>query len=80
VPSEHGEDEVKICVVLLEDQEITHADLHEFLAERVPGFMLPRYIEFIDAPERTEAMKRIKKPPLRVDPLNENTWDAQRRR
>ena len=43
------------------------ADLHEFLAERVPGFMLPRYIEFIDAPERTEAMKRIKKPPLRVD-------------
>lgn len=79
VPSEHGEDEVKICVVLLEDQEITHAGLHEFLAGRVPGFMLPRYIEFIDAPERTEAMKRIKKPPLRVDPLNENTWDAQRR-
>ena len=79
VPSEHGEDEVKICVVLHEDQEITHAGLHEFLAERVPGFMLPRYIEFIDAPERTEAMKRIKKPPLRVDPLNENTWDAQRR-
>ena len=41
-----------------------------------PTFMLPRYIEFVAAPERTEAMKRIKKPPLRVDPLNGNTWDA----
>ncbi len=79
VPSEHGEDEVKICVVLHEDREITHAGLHQFLAERVPAFMLPRYIEFIKSPERTEAMKRIKKPPLRVNPLNESTWDARRR-
>jgi hypothetical protein len=38
--------------------------------------MLPRYIEFMPDPERTEAMKRIKKPPLRVNPINENTWDA----
>jgi hypothetical protein len=43
----------------------------------MPDFMLPRYIEFVAAPERTEAMKRIKKPPLRVNPLNESTWDAQ---
>ena len=55
---------------------ITHAELREFLAARMPDFMLPRYIEFVEEPERTEAMKRIKKPPLRVDPLNENTWDA----
>jgi crotonobetaine/carnitine-CoA ligase len=77
VPSEHGEDEVKICVVLHDDQTVTPADLHQFLAGRMPAFMLPRYIEFVAAPERTEAMKRIKKPPLRVNPLNDHTWDAR---
>jgi carnitine-CoA ligase len=77
VPSVDGEDEVKVCVVLHEDQLVSHSDLHQFLAARMPDFMLPRYIEFVAAPERTEAMKRIKKPPLRVNPLNENTWDAQ---
>ena len=39
--------------------------------------MVPRYIEFVVDPERTEAMKRIKKPPLRVEPLNERTWDTR---
>jgi carnitine-CoA ligase len=76
VPSEHGEDEVKVCVVLHEDEQITHLELRQFLAARMPDFMLPRYIEFMPDPERTEAMKRIKKPPLRVNPINENTWDA----
>jgi hypothetical protein len=42
----------------------------------MPAFMLPRYIEFVQAPERTEAMKRIKKEPLRANPVNEQTWDA----
>lgn len=80
VPSEYGEDEVKVCVVLHDDQRVTHAALHEFLAARMPAFMVPRYIEFLDDPERTEAMRRIRKPPLRADPLNERTWDAQRGR
>jgi crotonobetaine/carnitine-CoA ligase len=79
VPSEHGEDEVKICVVVHGDQGVTPAELYDFLAARMPTFMVPRYIEFIKHPERTEAMKRIKKPPLRVDPLNANTWDAATR-
>ena len=79
VPSEHGEDEVKICVVLHDDQEVTHADLHAFLAARMPAFMVPRYVEFVRDPDRTEAMRRIKKPALRLDPLNERTWDARAR-
>jgi crotonobetaine/carnitine-CoA ligase len=76
VPSEFGEDEVKICVVLHEDARVTHAELHAFLAERMPAFMIPRYIEFVTDPERTEAMKRIRKDPLRASPLNDQTWDA----
>jgi crotonobetaine/carnitine-CoA ligase len=77
VPSEHGEDEVKICVVLHEDERLAPAQLHAFLAARMPDFMVPRYIEYVSAPERTEAMKRIKKEPLRANPLNQHTWDAR---
>ena len=77
VPAEYGEDEVKVCVVLHDDEGVTHVELYDFLAARMPTFMLPRYIEFVVDPERTEAMKRIKKPPLRLKPLNDNTWDAK---
>ena len=78
VASEHGEDEVKICVVLRPGAQLPHAELRAFLEERMPGFMLPRYIEYIENPARTEAMQRIKKADLRADPLNANTWDAGR--
>lgn len=77
VPSEFGEDEVKVCVVLHPGGDVGYAELHAFLAGRMPAFMVPRYIEFVTDPERTEAMKRIKKEPLRADPLNDRTWDAQ---
>jgi len=43
----------------------------------MPTFMVPRYIEFVVDPERTEAMQRIKKPQLRQDPLNDRTWDSR---
>jgi crotonobetaine/carnitine-CoA ligase len=76
VPSEHGEDEVKVCVVLHAGEALEHRALHEYLTSRMPAFMVPRYIEFLADPERTEAMKRIKKEPLRADPFNADTWDA----
>jgi carnitine-CoA ligase len=77
IPSEFGEDEVKVCVILHDGGQVSPWELHEFLAERMPAFMVPRYIEFLDNPERTEAMQRIKKPPLRINPLNDRTWDAR---
>jgi crotonobetaine/carnitine-CoA ligase len=78
IPSEYGEDEVKICVILQEGEKVTPSELRDFLVARMPAFMVPRYIEFLENPDRTEAMQRIKKPPLRLNPLNEHTWDAQR--
>jgi carnitine-CoA ligase len=56
---------------------VTAQDIHEYLVERMPSFMVPRYVEFLENPERTEAMKRIRKPALRADPLNSRTWDAR---
>jgi crotonobetaine/carnitine-CoA ligase len=77
VPSADGEDEVKVCVILRPDAALGHAELHAYLAARMPAFMVPRYLEFLDNPERTEAMQRIKKPQLRVNALNDSTWDSR---
>jgi crotonobetaine/carnitine-CoA ligase len=77
VPSEYLEDEVKVCVVRREGSELTHAQLVEFLEPTMPAFMVPRYVEFVDALPKTEATLRTRKIELRDDVLNERTWDRE---
>jgi crotonobetaine/carnitine-CoA ligase len=77
VPSELGEDEVKVCVVRSPDSALTHEALVEFLIPSMPRFMIPRFIEFVDALPKTDATMRVQKSRLREDPLNEATWDRQ---
>jgi crotonobetaine/carnitine-CoA ligase len=77
VPSEYLEDEVKVCVVLREGSMITHDELITFLVPRMPKFMVPRYVEFVEALPKTEATLRTQKVKLRIDPLNERTWDRE---
>ena len=48
VPSELGEDDVKITVVLQDGAELTEEELCRWMAERVPYFAIPRYVEFRD--------------------------------
>lgn len=43
VPSELGEHDIKLDVVLTED--IAIADLHEWLRDNLPKYMVPRYLE-----------------------------------
>jgi crotonobetaine/carnitine-CoA ligase len=54
-------DEIKACVV--SRSRFTVAELHAHLGTRVPGFMLPRYLQFVDEIPRTETEK-IKRKPL----------------
>jgi carnitine-CoA ligase len=77
VPSEYLEDEVKICVVLREGSTVTHDELITFLVPKMPKFMVPRYVEFVDALPKTEATMRTQKIKLRAEPLNERTWDRE---
>jgi crotonobetaine/carnitine-CoA ligase len=77
VPSEYLEDEVKICVVLRDGSTVTHEELITFLVPRMPKFMVPRYVEFVDALPKTEATLRTQKVRLRDDPLNDRTWDRE---
>ncbi len=77
VPSEWGEDEVKIVVVPVPGSELDPAGLIAFLEPRVPRFMVPRYVEIVDALPKTDATMRVRKADLRVDPVNDRTWDRE---
>ena len=77
VPSELGEDDVKILVVRTPDASLTAPDLLAFLESRMPRFMLPRYIEFVTEFPKTDATFRTQKVKLRENALNDATWDRE---
>ena len=60
VPSELGEDEVKLFVVRKPGHSVDHDELWAFCDERMPVFWVPRYIEFITAMPRTPNQKVMK--------------------
>jgi crotonobetaine/carnitine-CoA ligase len=74
VRSEYDEEEVKVVVVPQSGQELSPAELVEFLAERVPRFMVPRYVEIVSELPRTPTAK-VRKVELREAGVNERTWD-----
>lgn len=77
VPSEIGEDEVKVCVVPAPGAELSCEELHAYCAESMPRFMVPRYIEILDTLPKTMT-GRVRKVELRENALGPNTWDAAR--
>lgn len=74
VPSEWGEDEVKVVAVVKPGRELRPEALIEFLTPRMPRFMVPRYLEFVDELPKTPTEK-VRKAQLRETALNERTWD-----
>lgn len=75
VPAEDGEDEVKIVVVPKPDHTIDPTALIEYLAERMPYFMVPRYVEIQSELPKTPTGK-IQKEPLRASGIS-NAWDRE---
>ncbi|MFV0306812.1 MAG: AMP-binding protein [Desertimonas sp.] len=76
VPSEWGEDEVKAVVVRKPGAAVDAAQLHAFLVESMPKFMVPRFIEFVDELPKTPTEK-VRKVALREAGVNTATWDAR---
>lgn len=64
VPDPILEEEIKVCVVA--DSPFSIEELRSHLATQVPKYMLPRYLQFVDAIPRTETQK------IRRKPLQEN--------
>lgn len=77
VPSELGEDEVKVLVVRKPESTLTERELVEYLIPKMPRFMVPRYVEFVDAFPKTEATSRTQKVKLRENAINDRTWDRE---
>jgi carnitine-CoA ligase len=73
--SEWSEDEVLVVVAVRPGQQVDPAELHAYLAERLPRFMVPRYLRFVDALPKTPTEK-IRKAELRATGVDESTWDA----
>ena len=66
VPSELGEDDVKVYVSLLPDSDLKPEDVVYWCAEHLAYFKVPRYVEFRDDLPRTPSL-RVRKDLLRQE-------------
>lgn len=75
VASEHTEQEVKAYLVLKEGAgDFNHDDFIRFLEPRMAYFMIPRFVEIVDALPKTQTGK-IQKFQLRERGNQDATWD-----
>jgi crotonobetaine/carnitine-CoA ligase len=72
-----GEEEVKLCVVLGPDGGISPPELVAFLAERLPRFMVPRYVDVRAEMPKTPST-RVQKYRLSAEGAA-GAWDARAR-
>lgn len=77
VASELGEDEVMVCVVRKPGEAIEAQALVDYCRSRMAGFMVPRYVRFIDALPKTPTEK-VQKFRLREEGVTADTWDRER--
>ena len=74
VPSEVGEDEVMIAVAPVEGARLEPAELFAFLVDRMPHFMVPRYIRILAELPKTPSAK-VQKHLLRAEAVTADAWD-----
>lgn len=74
VPSELGEDDLKIVVRLVDGASLEQMELIDFCEARMPYYQVPRYIEQIDEFPKTPT-QRIRKKELSRSV--ENVWDLE---
>lgn len=77
VPSEVGEDEVKICVVLKPGVTLLPEELIAYCENRMPYFAVPRFVEFMESLPKTPT-ERVQKYLLKQAGVTPNTWDREK--
>ena len=79
VASEMSEDDVMVYVVVKPGESLTHAEVVHFSAEHMSYFMVPRFIDFVDALPKT-ASEKIEKYKLKQDAQARRAelWDRER--
>ena len=76
LPSELGEDEVTVAVVLRADAGLTPATLAHYCAARMAPFMVPRYVRFVESFPKT-GTERTMKYALKAEGVTPDTWDRE---
>lgn len=76
VPSPLTEDDVKACVVLTANSEVSPDELFAFFTEQLPRYAVPRYVEVLDELPRN-AVGRVMKHLLRQRHDRETGWDFE---
>lgn len=72
-PAEIGEDEVLICLTLRPGRQLSPQQLIAWCEERMPAFMVPRYVRFLTALPKTPT-ERVQKFELRREGVAA-AWD-----
>jgi len=76
MPSELGEDEIKLCIVASGEPPFDFAALHAFCVREMPKYMVPRYFELLPSLPKTGTGK-VEKVKLQKLGLTSATWDAK---
>jgi carnitine-CoA ligase len=74
VPADLGEDDIKACLVLEPDTDLSPPELFAFFRTALPYFAVPRYVEILDALP-VNAVGRVLKHQLRECPRTPGTVD-----
>lgn len=74
-PSELGEEEVRVVVVLRDGATVTAEELFLHYADSMPYHMVPRFIDIVDELPRTPTDK-VEKYKLRTAGVGARTWDS----
>jgi len=76
IPSEVGENDIKIYVVLKRNEELNPETLIAFCEEQMASFMVPRYVEYVKELPRTH-FETIRKSVLRRRGIGK-AWDREK--
>ncbi len=76
VPSADSEEEVLLVLVPQPGTSLDRIALIDHLQDRVPHFMVPRYLRTVDALPKTPTSK-VEKHVLRAQGITEDTWDRE---
>jgi len=74
--AEYAEDEVMVSVVLKPGENMTPEELLDYCQDKMAYFMIPRFIDFIDALPKSEVHRTLKQV-LKDRGATENTYDRE---
>jgi carnitine-CoA ligase len=77
IPSELGEDDVAVAVVLKPGQDLAPEELLAYCIDRMAYFAVPRYLEFVPELPKTPT-GRVEKYRMREAGVTERTWDREK--